>query len=103
MSLSGCLGSLTPPPVGTVEVLEEEVKPPKPIVPPVDRLRLRDVEWVILTPDNYEEIFNNLDGSKSLFAITGEGYENLALNLSDTRALIQQQKEIIAIYEKQFE
>lgn len=81
----------------------EFVKPPKPSVPSSDELNLRDFEFIIITPDNVEEVFANMRGDKALFALTAKGYENIALNLSDIRSLIQQQKAIIAIYEKQWD
>lgn len=37
-----------------------------------------------------------------LFVLTGEGYENLGLNFSDIRALVQQQKQIILAYERYY-
>lgn len=86
--------------VKPVEIKTIEVKRPAPIVPPVDQLSLRDIEWKIITPDNVDEVFS--DSNVVLFSITSEGYENLSLNLSDLRAMIQQQQEIIAIYEKSY-
>lgn len=86
-----------------VEVRTVEVKRPAPIVPKVDQLKLRSVEWVVITPENIEQKFAEISsGEKVLFALTANGYENISLNLSDIRALIDQQKAIIAIYEKQF-
>lgn len=81
----------------------EFVRPPKPSVPNPDELNLRDFEFIIVTPENVEEVFANMKGDKALFALTSKGYENIALNLSDIRALIQQQKVIIATYEKVWE
>ena len=88
-----------PPPV---EVRTVEVAPPAPIVPDVDRLNLRSVDWKVVTPDNIDEIFESLTRDTVLFAITSEGYEALSLNLSDLRAMIQQQQRIIGIYENSF-
>lgn len=91
-------------PVKPVEVRTMEVEKPAPIVPPVDQLRLRDVKWVIITPENADEKFKEIKtGEVVLFALTPEGYENIALNLSDIRAMIDQQKKIIAIYQSQYE
>lgn len=101
LSLAACSSTpLTPPAKIITET--EYVTPPKPIVPPVDTLDLRDVEFIIITPDNIEEVFAN-QKDKALFALNAKGYEDIALNLNDVRALIQQQKAIIAIYEKQWE
>lgn len=92
---------MEPPPRVVTET--QIVKPPKPNAPKADELNLRDFEFIVITPDNVNEVFANIKGDKALFAVTAKGYENIALNLSDIRALIQQQKAIIAIYEKQWE
>lgn len=89
--------------VKPVEVRTIEVPRPAPIVPSVDQLSLRAVKWFIITPDNVEEKFKEIqNGEAVLFAVSSEGYENIALNLSDIRAMIEQQKRIIAIYESQY-
>ena len=38
----------------------------------------------------------------AMFVLTGEGYENLGLNFSDIRALVQQQQKIIVAYENYY-
>jgi hypothetical protein len=98
--LVGCEDSLSP--VTRVDVRTVDVNRPTPIVPRVDQLRLREVNWVVITPENFEERMRQISGHKVLFAITSDGYQNLSLNLSDVRALIEQQRRIIAIYERQF-
>jgi hypothetical protein len=89
--------------VRPIEVRTVEIQRPAPIVPSVDQLRLRNIEWIIVTPDNIEESFARIQsGELVLFALTVQGYENIALNLSDIRAMIAQQQRIIAIYQSQF-
>jgi hypothetical protein len=89
--------------VKPVEIRTVEVPRPAPIVPAVDQLRLRPVNWIVITPDNIEESFAKIQsGEVVLFAVTTQGYENIALNLSDIRAMIEQQKKIIAIYQTQY-
>jgi hypothetical protein len=85
-----------------IEVIETTIRPPKPIVPEVDPVNMRPVEWIVITEDNIEEVFQKLSGPKVLFAVTSTGYENIALNLSSIRALVQQQRAIIVIYERSF-
>ena len=75
------------------------------MLPPVDEVRLRPVEWVIINEDNMEQKLAQLTANGqplAIFALTGEGYENLGLNFSDIRALVQQQKEIILAYERYY-
>ena len=100
--ISAC-GSTRVEPVTPIEVRTIEIPRPAPIVPEVDQLRLRNVEWIVITPDNVDESFAKIQsGELVLFAVTAQGYENLSLNLSDVRALVEQQKKIIAIYESQY-
>jgi len=90
--------------VPPVEVVTVEKQKPKPIVPTVDHTSLRSVEWFVITPENIDEKIEEIkDGEAVFFAVTVNGYENLSLNISDIRGVIEQQKRIIAIYEKQYE
>lgn len=79
-----------------------ETARPAPVVPAVDQLQLREVNWTIVTPDNVNEVFAAMPGDAVLFAVTTDGYEALALNLSDVRAMVQQQQKIIAIYQSSY-
>lgn len=89
--------------VEKVVVKSVPVKTPRPIVPAVDPLNLRPVNWVVLTPENVDEQFAKIkSGEAVLFAVTAEGYENMALNLSDIRAAVQQYKQVIAVYERSY-
>jgi hypothetical protein len=90
-------------PVPVIQTKTIQIARPAPIVPMVDQLRLKTVSWKVVTPDNIEEIFQTMDGDIVLFAITPDGYEALATNLSDLRALIEQQKEVIAIYKRSYQ
>tara|TARA_B100001113_G_scaffold352877_1_gene355435 strand:- start:4727 stop:4996 length:270 start_codon:yes stop_codon:yes gene_type:complete len=72
------------------------------ILPPVDELNMRPVEWIVINENNVEEVIAKLKSEGKAFAIyglTGKGYGNLGLNFSDIRALVQQQQAIIAAYE----
>lgn len=89
--------------IAPIEVVKVEIKRPKPIVPPIDQLDLRPINWQIVTPNNFQEKFDGIvSGEKVFFAITAEGYEALSLNISDIRGMIEQQQKIIEIYENQF-
>lgn len=100
--LSACTRTPAVESTPVVEVRTVQVPRPAPIVPNVDQLRLRDIQWKIITPENVQEVFDSLSRDAVLFAVTSDGYEALAMNLSDVRGMIQQQQKIIAIYQSSF-
>ena len=89
-------------PVQEIQVSAKPVDKPELVLPYADPVKTRDVEWIVITPENYEQVFNDLAKKGKpivLFGLTDKGYENLSLNLSDIRAYIQQQQAIILAYE----
>ena len=101
--LSGC--SLLTPQPQQVEISTTPVQKPQLELPQADELRLREIDWTLITPDNAEEVFAEAEESGRpivFFALTDKGYENLGLNISDIRAYVQQQKTIIAAYENYY-
>ena len=70
-------------------------------------LELQDVDWIIITKENAEEVFekvkNNKNGDYALFALTDEGYEKLALNFADIRNKLAEQRQIILSYKEYYE
>ena len=84
----------------------EPIEKPSLVLPDADEVRMRNVKWMIITPENAEAVFNDLrnrGNSVVLFGLTSNGYENLSLNLSDIRAFLQQQQSIIGAYENYYE
>ena len=80
--------------VKEVQITTKPVDKPELTLPPVDELRLRDLEWIVVNKDNVDLVFQQLKDKKipvGLYALTGEGYEKLGLNISDIRAMVQQQ------------
>lgn len=66
---------------------------------------MRQVEWIIINEQNMEQKIAELKANGqplAMFVLTGEGYENLGLNISDIRALVQQQQRIIVAYENYY-
>lgn len=85
-----------------IDVSTKPVEKPILILPPVDELNMRKVEWIVLNESNVDVVMERLKSEGkafALYALTGEGYGNLGLNFSDIRALVQQQQAIIAAYE----
>lgn len=97
-TLTAC--SLVPKQVVTnVDVVD---RPPL-VLPTPDRITARPVEWIVVTPDNVEQVFKDLQErgvSVVLFALTDDGYESLSLNTADAIKLIQQQQSVILAYKE---
>ena len=70
-------------------------------------LELQDIDWIIITKDNADEVFekikNEKNGDYALFALTDNGYEKLALNLADIRNKLAEQRQIILSYKEYYE
>lgn len=96
--MSSCgLSDLSP-----IQITSKPAQRPALTLPSVDAVSLRPVEWVIVTRDNVDEVFADLEArgeNLALFSLTAKGYENLGLNFSDIRQLVQQQRAIIVAYE----
>jgi PBP1b-binding outer membrane lipoprotein LpoB len=102
--VSGC--SLLASQPESVEISTKPVEKPELELPAADELRLRNLEWTLITPENVDQIIEQAEASGRplvFFALTDEGYENLSLNIADIRAFIQQQDSIIAAYENYYE
>jgi hypothetical protein len=66
----------------------------------------REVEWIIITPENAPQVWARLKekgDDTALFAITDNGYEALALTIAELRSLIAQQRAIIIKYKEYYE
>jgi len=93
----------TPPRV--IEISAKPISKPELILPPAEQLRLKDVEWIIITEENADEVFAKLKESRKdpmLIGLSDDGYEVLGLNYSDIMSYIQQQNAIIKAYENYY-
>jgi hypothetical protein len=67
---------------------------------------MRPVEWIIVNEANLDEKIAELTAAGrplAMFVLTGDGYENLGMNFSDIRALVQQQQAIIVAYQNYYD
>ena len=99
--LAGC--SSTP---RQIEISAKPIEKPKLVLPPADELRLKDLEWVVINEENAQEVWERLKKDKKdpvLIGLTDDGYEIIAMNMSDIMKLLQQQKAIIAAYQNYYE
>lgn len=103
LTVSGCASWFSDdqprPPVEIVtrEIPQRIYQPPAP-----NPLQLEDVEWFVITEENFEEQLGRLQelqgGGWVIFAITPQDYENMAYNFQEMRRYIRQQGEIIIYY-----
>jgi hypothetical protein len=106
-SLTGCasfdfLGKREKPIEITTKAAE---KTPLDIANP-DPLKLKPMQWVVITPANQEEVFKSLEESgvdPAVFALTPDGYQALAITIGELRNLINTQRNIIIKYKEYYE
>jgi hypothetical protein len=106
--LTGCasfdfFGGPKVKPIEVKTVAQDKVplnlKEPSPLEP-------RKVEWFIITPENANEVFAELEKKKYdvvLFGLTDDGYENLSLNMAEIRTYILKQRAVIKSYKDYYE
>jgi hypothetical protein len=75
-------------------------------LPDPEPLKAREVEWIIITPENAQEVFAKLKEKNVdivLFAVTDDGYEALSLSMAEIRNHIARQRGIIIKYREYYE
>ena len=103
--LVGCATNKVQPEPKVVIQKVIEKKLPLNIADP-EPLELQHIEWVIVTRDNIEEVWAEIEGDNegvALFALRHGDYERLALNIADIRAVIGEYVIILKRYRKYYE
>ena len=101
LTISGCSSTMPQ----RIEVSAKPIDKPELVLPNPEQLRMKEVEWILITPENFDEKVAEIEKSGRpvvFFALTDKGYENLSLNFSSIRAYIQQQQAIVAAYENYY-
>jgi hypothetical protein len=71
-----------------------------------DPIKTKPIKWVIVTPQNAESIFSQMEADGQdvvLFALTADGYQQLAVTIADLRNYISTQRTIIIKYKDYYE
>ena len=100
--LNGCAG-LAVKEISNYKI--EKKREPLDLPMPVP-LELIDVEWIIVTKDNIDEVMERVKaegGDYALFAVTDEGYKKLSTNFADIRNKLYEQNQIILSYKEYYE
>ena len=99
--LTRCGSSVQEIQVTTVEVSKTPLNLPNP-----DPLKLQNVEWIVITKDNANEIFERIKsagGEYALFAVEDTGYEKLQINFTDIRNKLAEQRQLLLAYREYYE
>ena len=99
--LTSCGSSVQEIQVTTVEVSKTPLNLPNP-----DPLQMQNVEWIIITKDNANEIFERIKsagGEYALFAVEDTGYEKLQINFTDIRNKLAEQRQLLLAYREYYE
>ena len=103
--LVGCAGKTVQPESKVVIQKVIEKKLPLNIANP-EPLNLDHVEWVIVTRENIDEVWAQIEGDNegvALFALRHGDYEQLALNIVEIRKLIGEYVIILKQYKEYYE
>ena len=108
-SLSGC-ASIGLPGFGSsvkpIEVVNKARDKTALDIPLPDPLKLKPMQWTVITPANQEEVFAQLEADgvdPAVFALTPDGYQSLAITISELRTMIATQRMIIMQYKDYYE
>lgn len=74
-------------------------------LPPVDKINLDKIDWIIVTEKNFKEVFADLDKKNFdpvIFGLSDRGYESLSVNTAKIKKLVEQQRLIIIAYEEYY-
>ena len=69
-------------------------------------LNPRGFEWVLITPDNTEEVWQKLREKNTdlvIIGLTDNGYEELSVTMAEIRNFIAMQRSIILKYKEYYE
>jgi len=89
-----------------LEIFKKEVKRAPLDLPAPDPVKLNDIKWIVITQNNYKQVFEDLKKNKKdvvLFGLTDDGYEQLAINFAQVRKYIILNRNVLMKYKKYYE
>lgn len=101
-SLSGCSWS-------SLQRIQCDTKPVERVplnLSQPDNLNLSPARWRIVTPENIDQVWRDIESAGAdvvLFALTPDGYEQLALDFAAIRNHMATQRTIIIKYKEYYE
>jgi hypothetical protein len=105
--ISGCsilptFGSKTQP----IEIEKKAVERTRLDLPSPPPIKARELQWFVVTPENIEQVWKRLEEEKVdlvLFALTDDGYQELAMTMAELRNHIANQRAVIIKYKEYYE
>jgi len=98
LALVACGGGDMSEPTRPVVIQSQPIQRPNLNLPEVDPYNARPVEWVVVTPENADQVFAEMEAegrAPTIFGVDEEGYENIAINTQESlRVIMQQQAQI---------
>jgi len=98
--LSGCST------IDLIDTREKEVERTELNLSAADPIALSDPEWIVITPENADQVFEYLREQGSdpvLFGLTDQGYEKLSIDFLKIRQHINNQRNILLQYKEYYE
>lgn len=102
--LSACMHP-EPEPVRPIVIQAEPIARPALNLPNVDRIEARPVDWIVVTPENADQVFAEMEARGEepvIFGVNEQGYENIAINTQQTLSVILQQQAVIDGYREYY-
>jgi hypothetical protein len=106
LALSGCAGFSFGSSVKPIEIMSKPIERTPLALPQPSPLRLNKIEWIVVTPQNADAVFARLEANRQtpvLFAVTDQGYMNMAITMAELRNFINTQRQIIIQYKSYYE
>ena len=92
--------------VKQLEIFKTEVPRAKLDLPDPETPKIEDLNWIIITSENADEVFAKLKEKNIdpvLFGLTDDDYETLAVNFAQIRAYMIKQKLTLDQYREYYE
>jgi hypothetical protein len=106
LALSGCAGFGFGSSVKPIEIVSKPIeRMPLNLAQPTP-LKLKRIQWIVITPGNVDSVFQRLESEKQpqvLFAVTDQGYMELAMTMAEIRNFINTQRQIVIQYKQYYE
>lgn len=106
-NLSGCASfGLFGEPVKPITVSTVPLEKTPLALPDPAPISTKPIKWRVITPNNVDSVWEQLEQDQEdlvIFAITADGYQQLAVTIAELRNLIATQRLIITQYKDYYE